>query len=226
MSAAAPHGAAQPAEKPGWTGPDFSLYASPEEAVVVSIRTSTSRRSRAEERDCPAGLDDDGAGGNPWPRPAACGRKAEERMLASGFVISSDGYILTNAHVVADVDSASVQLIDRRQYTASIVGFDRRTDIALLKIDASGLVPARLADVSRLAVGEWVIAIGAPFGLESTLTAGIVSARRRYLPEEDGIPWIQTDAAMNPGSSGGPLFNLHGEVIGVNAMIYSESGSY
>jgi len=226
LSAAAPHGDAQPTEGPGWTGPDFSLYVSPEEAVVVSIRTSTSRRSRTEERDCPAGLDDDGDGENPWPRPAACGRKAEERTLASGFVISSDGYILTNAHVVADVDSASVQLVDRRQYMARVIGFDRRTDIALLKIDAGGLVPVRLADVSRLAVGEWVIAIGAPFGLESTLTAGIVSARRRYLPGEDGIPWIQTDAAINPGSSGGPLFNLHGEVVGVNAMIYSESGSY
>lgn len=224
LSATALPGAAQPGAAPGWTGPDLSLYVSSEEAVVVSIRTSTSQRDRTEERDCPAGLDDDGE--TRWPGSAACGRKAAERTLASGFVISSDGYILTNAHVVADVDGASVQLADRRQYEARIVGFDRRTDIALLKIDASGLVPARLADASRLAVGEWVIAIGAPFGLESTLTAGIVSARRRYLREEDGIPWIQTDAAMNPGSSGGPLFNLRGEVIGVNSMIYSESGSY
>lgn len=226
LSATAPPVAAQPGKEPGWTGPDLSLYVSSEEAVVVSIRTSTSQRGRTEERDCPAGLDDAGEWANRWPGSAACGRKAEERTLASGFVISSDGYILTNAHVVADVDEASVQLVDRRQYRARIVGFDRRTDIALLKIDASGLVAARPADASRLAVGEWVIAIGAPFGLESTLTAGIVSALRRYLREEDGIPWIQTDAAMNPGSSGGPLFNLRGEVIGVNSMIYSESGSY
>ena len=114
LSATAPHGAAQPTGGPGWTGPDFSLYVSAEEAVVVSIRTSTSRRDRTEDPECPAGLDRE----SPLPRPAACGRQAEERTLASGFLISSEGYILTNAHVVVDVDSASVQLIDRRQYTA------------------------------------------------------------------------------------------------------------
>ena len=148
------------------------------------------------------------------------------QSLGSGFIISSDGYILTNAHVVNDADEVIVKLTDRREFKAKIVGIDRRSDVSLLKIDATNLPKVTLGDAGQLKVGEWVAAIGAPFGLENTVTAGIVSAKGRALPQENYVPFIQTDVAINPGNSGGPLFNLKGEVVGINSQIYSRSGGY
>ena len=147
--------------------------------------------------------------------------------LASGFIISEDGYILTNAHVVDGFDDVSVRLADaKREFKAKVVGFDKRTDVALLKVDAHDLPTAKLGDSARLEPGQWVAAIGSPFGFANTITAGIVSATERSLPDEVYVPFIQTDVAVNPGNSGGPLLNLAGEVVGVNSMIYSGTGGY
>jgi serine protease Do len=148
----------------------------------------------------------------------------KSNSLGSGFIISADGYILTNAHVVNEADEVIVKLSDKREFKAKIIGADRRTDVALLKIDATGLPKVTVGDASKLKVGEWVAAIGSPFGLENTMTAGIVSAKGRALPQENFVPFIQTDVAINPGNSGGPLFNLKGEVVGINSQIYSRSG--
>ncbi|HQR02626.1 MAG: DegQ family serine endoprotease [Proteobacteria bacterium] len=153
-------------------------------------------------------------------------REFENRGLGSGFIISADGYILTNAHVVDDADEVVVKLTDKREFKAKVLGADRRTDVALIKIDAKGLPVVKLGDPAKLKVGEWVIAIGSPFGLDNTVTAGIVSAKGRSLPQENYVPFIQTDAAVNPGNSGGPLFNMKGEVVGINSQIYSRSGGY
>lgn len=150
----------------------------------------------------------------------------ENKSLGSGFIISADGNILTNAHVVDGADEVLVKLTDKREFKAKVLGTDKRTDIALIKIEASGLPVARLGDPEKLRVGEWVVAIGSPFGFENSVTAGIVSAKGRALPQESFVPFIQTDAAINPGNSGGPLFNMKGEVIGVNSQIYSRSGGY
>ena len=147
--------------------------------------------------------------------------------LGSGFVISSDGYILTNHHVVEGAEEIVVRFVDRNEYTAQVVGSDRRSDLALLKIEAKNLPTLKFADSERLRVGDWVVAIGSPFGLDYSATAGIVSAKGRSLPTERGenyVPFIQTDVAINPGNSGGPLFNLDGEVVGINSQIYSRSG--
>jgi serine protease Do len=147
--------------------------------------------------------------------------------LGSGFIISKDGYILTNAHVVAGSDDVNVRLADaKREFKARVVGIDKRTDVALLKVDATDLPVAALGDSSKLQAGEWVAAIGSPFGFANTITAGIVSAKERALPDEMYVPFIQTDVAVNPGNSGGPLLNLDGEVVGVNSMIYSGTGGY
>ena len=146
--------------------------------------------------------------------------------LGSGFIVSEDGYILTNSHVVDDADEVTVRFTDKREFKARVVGSDRRTDIALLKIDARGLPTVRIGDPASLKVGEWVVAIGSPFGFDSSVTAGIVSAIGRSLPDESLVPFIQTDVAINPGNSGGPLFNLSGEVVGVNSQIYSRTGGY
>ncbi len=146
------------------------------------------------------------------------------RGVGSGFILSSDGYIMTNAHVVEGADEVVVTLTDKREFTAKVVGADRRTDVAVVKIEASGLSPVRIGDVGRLRVGEWVMAIGSPFGLDNTVTAGIVSAKQR--DTGDYLPFIQTDVAINPGNSGGPLINLRGEVVGINSQIYSRSGGF
>jgi serine protease Do len=147
--------------------------------------------------------------------------------LASGFIISEDGYILTNAHVVDGFDDVSVRLADaKREFKAKVIGFDKRTDVALLKVEAKGLPVAKLGSSKDLQPGEWVAAIGSPFGFANTITAGIVSAKERSLPDEVYVPFIQTDVAVNPGNSGGPLLNLQGEVVGVNSMIYSGTGGY
>ncbi len=146
--------------------------------------------------------------------------------FGSGFIISEDGYIVTNAHVVDNADEVLIQLTDRSEYIAEIVGSDERSDIALLKIEASGLPTVTIGDSNDINVGQWVLAIGSPFGFEYTATQGIISAVSRSLPNENYVPFIQTDAAVNPGNSGGPLFNTDGEVIGVNAQIYSRSGGF
>jgi serine protease Do len=147
--------------------------------------------------------------------------------LGSGFIISQDGYVLTNAHVVAGDGEVTVRLADaKREFKARVIGADERTDVALLKIDATGLPTVKLGKSASLQPGEWVAAIGSPFGFENTITAGIVSATGRSLPAETYVPFIQTDVAVNPGNSGGPLINLAGEVVGVNSMIYSQTGGY
>jgi serine protease Do len=161
----------------------------------------------------------------PQPGPGAP-REFQSQSLGSGFIISQDGYILTNAHVVEAADEITVKLTDKREYKAKVIGSDRRTDIALIKIEAGSLPVVRFGDPNKLKVGEWVLAIGSPFGFENTVTAGIVSAKGRSLPQENYVPFIQTDVAVNPGNSGGPLFNLKGEVVGINSQIYSRTGGF
>jgi serine protease Do len=148
----------------------------------------------------------------------------KNRSLGSGFIVSADGHILTNAHVVEGADEVLVKLTDKREFKAKVLGTDKRTDVALIKIEANNLPVAKMGDSSRLKVGEWVVAIGSPFGFENTVTAGIVSAIGRSLTHENYVPFIQTDVAINPGNSGGPLFNMKGEVIGINSQIFSRSG--
>ncbi|QCB44729.1 DegQ family serine endoprotease [Hydrogenophaga sp. PAMC20947] len=150
--------------------------------------------------------------------------EAQPRGVGSGFILSSDGLIMTNAHVVDGADELIVTLPDNREFKAKLVGADKRTDVAVVKIEASGLNAVRIGDVNRLRVGEWVMAIGSPFGLENTVTAGIVSAKKR--DTGDFLPFIQTDVAINPGNSGGPLINMRGEVVGINSQIYSRSGGF
>jgi len=148
------------------------------------------------------------------------------QSLGSGFVLWADGYVLTNRHVVRDAQEVIVKLSDRRQLNARLVGTDERSDLALLKIDATGLPAVKIGDARKLRVGEWVLAIGSPFGFDYSVTAGIVSAKGRALPNENYVPFLQTDVAINPGNSGGPLFNVHGEVVGVNSQIFSQTGGY
>jgi len=153
-------------------------------------------------------------------------RDFESQSTGSGFILSGDGYIVTNAHVVDDATEVLVRLTDRREFKAKVIGADKRSDIALLKIEARDLPKVTIGDPDKLKVGEWVVAIGKPFGLENTMTAGIVSAKGRDLPQENLVPFIQTDVAINPGNSGGPLFNLRGEVVGINSLIFSRTGGY
>ncbi|MGB5259463.1 MAG: DegQ family serine endoprotease [Gammaproteobacteria bacterium] len=150
----------------------------------------------------------------------------DAKSLGSGFIISQDGYVLTNYHVVNDADEIIVRLSDRRELMGEVIGVDKRSDVALLKIEATDLPVARIGKSSDLEVGEWVLAIGSPFGFDHSATAGIVSAKGRSLPSENYVPFIQTDVAINPGNSGGPLFNQEGEVVGVNSQIYSRTGGY
>lgn len=159
-------------------------------------------------------------------QPFSGPRKYESHSLGSGFIISKDGYILTNAHVVEAANEISVRLTDKREFNAKIIGADQKTDVALLKIDANDLPVVTRGDPDQLKVGEWVVAIGAPFGFENTVTAGIVSAKGRSLAQESYVPFIQTDVAINPGNSGGPLFNMKGEVVGINSQIYSRTGGF
>ncbi|WP_222909165.1 DegQ family serine endoprotease [Pseudomonas sp. DNDY-54] len=154
------------------------------------------------------------------------GQQREAQSLGSGFIISADGYVLTNNHVVADAAEIIVRLPDRSELEATLVGADPRTDVALLKVEATGLPTVKLGESSTLKTGEWVLAIGSPFGFDHTVTAGIVSATGRNLPNESYVPFIQTDVAINPGNSGGPLFNLQGEVVGINSQIFTRSGGF
>ena len=158
--------------------------------------------------------------------PEAPDQQHSVKSLGSGFIISQDGYVLTSAHVVDNADEIIVRMNDRREMLAKIIGTDKRSDVALLKIDSSGLPYLKPGKPDELKVGEWVLAIGSPFGFENTATAGIVSAKGRSLPNENYIPFIQSDVAINPGNSGGPLFNMDGEVVAINAQIYSRSGGY
>ena len=205
--------------------PDFTeLYEQQGPAVVSIDVTQKSRRSAMPELS-----EDDpfyeffrrfGQIPRNTPRP----RDFEQQSTGSGFILSADGYVLTNAHVVDEASEVSVKLTDKREFKAKVVGTDKRTDVALLKIEATGLPKVTIGDPEKLKVGEWVAAIGKPFGLENTITAGIVSAKGRELPNENLVSYIQTDVPINPGNSGGPLFNLKGEVVGVNSMIYSRTG--
>ncbi len=158
------------------------------------------------------------------PRPNRPQEEAQPRGVGSGFILSADGLIMTNAHVVDGADEVMVTLTDKREFKARIVGADKRTDVAVVKIQATGLPAVKVGDVNRLRVGEWVMAIGSPFGLENTVTAGIVSAKQR--DTGDYLSFIQTDVAINPGNSGGPLINMRGEVVGINSQIYSRSGGF
>lgn len=151
-------------------------------------------------------------------------REQESQSLGSGFIVSSDGYIMTNAHVVDHAEKVVVRLTDKREFSARVIGADKRTDVALLKIEADNLPKIVVGDPDKLKVGEWVVAIGSPFGFDSSVTAGIVSAKGRSLPQDNFVPFIQTDVAINPGNSGGPLFNMSGEVVGINSQIYTRSG--
>jgi serine protease Do len=163
--------------------------------------------------------------GRPGPRSGPrSDDEPQQRGVGSGFILSADGFIMTNAHVVDGADEVLVTLTDKREFKARIVGADKRTDVAVVKIDAAGLPFVKIGDVNRLKVGEWVMAIGSPFGLENSVTAGIVSAKQR--DTGDYLPFIQTDVAINPGNSGGPLLNLRGEVVGINSQIYSRSGGF
>lgn len=211
--------------------PDFAELAEKQGPTVVNISTTQVRERRSGpqvpnlEEDDP--LYDFFRRFVPrQPGPGQAPRELESRSLGSGFFISSDGYILTNAHVVDSADEITVRLADKREFKARVIGADRRTDLALIKIEASGLPSVRMGDPNRLRVGEWVVAIGSPFGFDSTVTAGIVSAKGRSLPQENFVPFIQTDAAINPGNSGGPLFNMRGEVVGINSQIYSRTGGF
>lgn len=154
------------------------------------------------------------------------GRQQEAQSLGSGFIISADGYVLTNNHVVADADEILVRMSDRSELEAKLIGADPRSDVALLKIEGRNLPTVKLGKSDNLKVGEWVLAIGSPFGFDYSVTAGIVSAKGRSLPNESYVPFIQTDVAINPGNSGGPLFNLNGEVVGINSQIFTRSGGF
>ncbi|MEZ5474541.1 MAG: DegQ family serine endoprotease [Steroidobacteraceae bacterium] len=206
--------------------PDFAGLVERYGPAVVNVQVVEKRRTVQIP-----GMDEDNPFGEffrrfgmPMPRNEDM---PQARGEGSGFVVSADGYILTNAHVVADAEEVTVKMTDRREYTAKVIGADRRTDVALIKIDAKNLPVVKFGDPSKLRPGEWVVAIGSPFGFENSVTAGIVSATGRSMPGDDSIvPFIQTDVAVNPGNSGGPLFDLQGEVVGINSQIYSRSGGY
>ena len=210
--------------------PDFTDLVEKYGGAVVNISTTQTAKSPLAGRGLPNIPEDD-----PFfeffrrfmPNPGqGAPREFQSQSLGSGFIMSADGYVLTNAHVVEAADEITVKLTDKRELKAKVIGADKRTDIALLKIEASGLPFVRFGDPNRLRVGEWVVAIGSPFGFENSVTAGIVSAKGRSLPQENFVPFIQTDVAVNPGNSGGPLFNLRGEVVGINSAIYSRTGGF
>ena len=211
--------------------PDFTELVEKQGPAVVNISTAQTARARPQVPQMP-NLDED----DPFfeffrrfapPNPGGQSpREFSTRSLGSGFIIGADGYILTNAHVVDGADEITVRLTDKREFKAKVIGADKRTDVALIRIEAAGLPVVKPGDPNKLKVGEWVLAIGSPFGFDNTVTAGIVSGKARSLPQENLVPFIQTDAAVNPGNSGGPLFNLRGEVVGINSQIYSRTGGY
>ncbi|WP_369803795.1 DegQ family serine endoprotease [Acidovorax sp. 62] len=208
--------------------PDFTELVELAGPSVVNIRTT----EKASARSGAGAMDEEMAEffkrfGVPIPNAPRQQRPQQDeqpRGVGSGFILTADGVVMTNAHVVEGADEVIVTLADKREFKARIVGADKRTDVAVVKIEASGLPAVKVGDVSRLKVGEWVMAIGSPFGLENTVTAGIVSAKQR--DTGDYLPFIQTDVAINPGNSGGPLINMRGEVVGINSQIYSRSGGF
>ena len=212
--------------------PDFTPLAEKNSPAVVNISTS----SKASGTGLSQGFNmPDIPENSPFydffkkyfgDMPEGHGQSQERSSLGSGFIISKDGYVITNHHVVKDADEIIVRLNDRREFIAELVGSDVRSDIAVLKVEGEKLPFLKLADSSKVSVGEWVLAIGSPFGFDYSVTAGIISAIGRSLPNENYVPFIQTDVAINPGNSGGPLFNLDGEVIGVNSQIYSRTGGF
>ncbi|MDH4325573.1 MAG: DegQ family serine endoprotease [Betaproteobacteria bacterium] len=193
--------------------PDFAAIVQQYGPAVVNITTSGTRKAAVQQVPLPFQF------GVPQPEVPVQGQ-------GSGFILSADGIVLTNAHVVQNTDEVTVKLTDRREFSAKVLGSDAATDIAVLRIDARDLPVVKLGDPKRARVGDWVVAIGSPFGFENSVTAGIISAKSRSLPGDIYVPFIQTDVAVNPGNSGGPLFNLAGEVVGINSQIYSRSGGY
>ena len=224
--------------------PDFTALVENNNAAVVNISTTQKLAAGNAQPQLPEGLDipegspldeffkhyfgEGGPGGGMPGMPGGPdgGEPGEAKSLGSGFIISPDGYVITNHHVVKDADEIVVKLQDRRELVAKVIGSDKRSDIALIKIDATDLPTVKLGSSENLKVGEWVLAIGSPFGFEHSVTAGIVSATGRSLPSDNYVPFIQTDVAINPGNSGGPLFNMQGQVIGVNSQIYSRTGGF
>jgi serine protease Do len=221
--------------------PDFSQITERYGPAVVNISVTGTTKVRNDSPMAQGDGDDndDTPSGDPFfeffkrfqQGPGARGGRGGQQEMptrgqGSGFIVSADGIILTNAHVVRDAKEVTVKLTDRREYRAKVLGADPKTDVAVLRIDAKNLPVVTLGKVSDLKVGEWVLAIGSPFGFENTVTAGVVSAKGRSLPDDSAVPFIQTDVAVNPGNSGGPLFNTRGEVVGINSQIYSRSGGY
>lgn len=212
--------------------PDFSAMVRAYGPAVVNITTKGMVKTSArggQLRGFPGfGDDDDDSPFNQFFRqfPQQQIPDSAVRGEGSGFILGADGVILTNAHVVADAKEVTVKLTDKREFTAKVIGQDTKSDIAVLKIDAHDLPTVKVGDPSQLEVGEWVVAIGSPFGFENSVTQGIVSAKGRTLPDGSYVPFLQTDVAINPGNSGGPLFNLDGEVVGINSQIYTRSGGF
>lgn len=240
--AAPPATIAAPLPNKPAAAPDFAQIAERYGSAVVNISVRGIKKASADEGE-------EDAAARPYGRPGQDpndpffeffqrfqgpngfgGFPAQPEMpvrgQGSGFVVSADGTILTNAHVVRDAKDVTVKLTDRREFQARVLGSDPKTDIAVLKIDAKNLPTVPLGNVRDLKVGEWVLAIGSPFGFENSVTAGVVSAKGRSLPDDSFVPFIQTDVAVNPGNSGGPLFNVRGEVVGINSQIFSRTGGY
>ncbi len=224
----APQGV-QSAPAPLMTLPDFSSLVAREGPAFVNISSTKIVHDSDTDQSSQDSQDND-----PFydffhrfmPNSPQAPHDYASKSLGSGFIISHDGYILTNAHVIDDSDEVTVKLTDKREFRAKVIGSDKRADIALIKIRAKNLPIVPIGDPSTLKVGEWVLAIGSPFGFDNSVTSGIVSAKGRSLPDENYVPFIQTDVPINPGNSGGPLFNMKGEVVGINSQIYSRTGGY
>ena len=223
-----------PASAPVVTGlPDFTALVEHYGPAVVNVQVTEDRQRGGQRGGGPEGTNPNDPFGEFFRRfgiPNAPQQQPRNqppaRGVGSGFIVTEDGYIMTNAHVVRDASDVVVKMTDRREYTAKVIGIDDRTDVAVIKIEAKNLPTVRIGDPASLKPGQWVVAIGSPFGMENSVTAGIVSATARTLPSDQYVPFIQTDVAVNPGNSGGPLFNLNGEVVGINSQIYSQSGGY
>ena len=233
ISAPAVAAAAQAAIAPLPPGATPNYRAIVQQAGPAVVGVTVEGTEKVSASDLPPGMQDDpffqffrGMPGFQGRMPGQRGGEMPVRGQGSGFIISADGLVLTNAHVVRDMKDVTVKLSDRREYKAKVLGTDSVTDIAVLRIDAKNLPTVRLGDAQQLQVGDPVLAIGSPFGFEQTATQGIVSAKGRSLPGDAAVPFIQTDAAVNPGNSGGPLFDGSGAVVGINAQIYSQSGGY
>jgi serine protease Do len=212
--------------------PDFTRLVEEQGPAVVNISTTQSARRQITVPQVPGMESEEGQEffrrfiprQQPGPQQ---GPRQESRSLGSGFIISKDGFILTNDHVVEGADEITVKLTDKREFKAKVIGSDKRTDIAVIKIEPTGPLPTvKTGDPARLKVGEWVVAIGSPFGFENTVTAGIVSGKGRIMQDANLVPFIQTDVAINVGNSGGPLFNMRGEVVGINSRLFSPTGTY